>query len=220
LAIRRASCNHDQRRQPGAAFATRFSGNGQLGKGVKIACFLKAEITFERFGQQILMQLKHDNKEISIVNAPDLSSEADNAYRRHLLASYRAYVFDDLPRHTAWYCAALGRDEVTKIRYIDYSYWNELSDNTRLPSVAAKAIRAGREFYGQSKQGFLAVAETLRAGAQFPELIVVGASLDAALTVFEGHVRLTAYLLAPECIPTELEVIAGFVPECALIEGV
>jgi hypothetical protein len=35
-----------------------------------------------------------------------------------------------------------------------------------------------------------------------------------------GHVRLTAYLLAPECIPTELEVIAGFAPECALIEGV
>jgi hypothetical protein len=182
-----------------------------------IACYLRAEIPSERFGHKILMQLKRDNKDISIVNAPDLSSKKDNAYRRHLLASYRAYVFESLPRHTAWYRAALSRDEVTKIRYIDYSYWNEISDNTRLPSVAVKAILAGREIYGQSTEGFLAVAQALRAGTQFPELIVVGASPDAVLTVFEGHVRLTAYLLAPECIPAELEVIAGFAPECAMI---
>lgn len=182
-----------------------------------IAIFLKAEITSERFGPDILMQLKRGNKERSIVDAPDIRHERDNSYRRHLLASYRAYVFEELPGHTAWYRAVLSRDEVTKIRYIDYSYWNEISDNTRLPSVAVEAIQAGREIYGKSTQGFLAVAQALRTGAQFPELIVVGASPDAALTVFEGHVRLTAYLLAPECIPTELEVIVGFAPECAMI---
>ena len=26
----------------------------------------------------------------------------------------------------------------------------------------------------------------------------------------EGHARLTAYLIAPECIPAELEVIVGY----------
>lgn len=70
-----------------------------------IACFLKAEITSERFGHKLLMQLKHDNKDLSIVNAPDLSREKDNEYRRHLLASYRAYVFEALPRHTAGHSA-------------------------------------------------------------------------------------------------------------------
>jgi len=46
---------------------------------------------------------------------------------------------------------------------------------------------------------------------------LVGATPAADLTVYEGHLRLTAYLLAPECIPEELEVIVGFAPECAQI---
>jgi len=57
----------------------------------------------------------------------------------------------------------------------------------------------------------------MREGVQFPELILVAASPTAEWTVFEGHVRLTAYLLAQECISEELEVIVGFAPECARI---
>jgi hypothetical protein len=66
-----------------------------------------------------------------------------------------------------------------------------------------------------SLQGFLEVAQALRSGARCPELILVGASPDAELTVYEGHLRLTAYLLAPECIPAELAGMVGFAPECA-----
>jgi hypothetical protein len=80
------------------------------------------------------------------------------------------------------------------VRYIDYDYWNEISNNSRLPAVATAAIRAGREIYGQRTQGFLDVAHALREGAHFPELIVVGTSPDAELTVYEGHLRLTAYI--------------------------
>jgi hypothetical protein len=182
-----------------------------------IAVFLKAEITSDRFGQKILMQLNHDSKERSIVDTPDITNAPDNAYRRKLLATYRAYVFEELPAHTTWYRALVNRDEVAKIRYIDYDYWNEISNNSRLPAVATEVIRTGREIYGQSTQIFLEAAQALREGAHFPELIVVGASPDAALTVYEGHGRLTAYMLAPECIPEELGVIAGFAPECAQI---
>ena len=64
---------------------------------------------------------------------------------------------------------------------------------------------------------FLDVAEKLRAGARFPELIVVGTSPEEQLTVYEGHGRLTSYMLALECIPEELEVVAGFAPECVRI---
>jgi hypothetical protein len=111
----------------------------------------------------------------------------------------------------------LRRDEVATIRYIDYNYWNAISNKSRLPLIATEAIQSGRAIYGQSTQGFLDVAQALRSGAHFPELIVVGTSPDAQLTVFEGHLRLTAYMLAPECIPTQLEVVAGFAPECAQI---
>lgn len=178
-----------------------------------IAVFLKGEIGSERFGHLIRAQLELDHKARSIVEIPDIGSPPDNVYRRHLLATYRAYVFDELPAHTAWYSAVVTRDELRAIRYIDYSYWNAISNQTRLPSVAVEAIRVGRRIYGASTEGFLAAAKALRAGAQFPELILVGTAPDAVLTVFEGHVRLTAYLLAPECIPAELEVIAGFAPE-------
>lgn len=181
------------------------------------AVFLKAEIASARFGDKVIAQLKRDHRERTIVDKPDLTNALENAYRRQLLAAYRAYVFEELPAHTTWYRALLQRDEVAKIRYIDYDYWNELSNNSRLPAVATEAIRAGREIYGESTQVFLDGAQALRAGAHFPELIVVGTSPDAVLTVYEGHGRLTAYLLAPECIPEPLEVIVGFAPECAHI---
>jgi hypothetical protein len=180
-----------------------------------IAVFLKAEIASERFGQEILALLARDGKSRTLVETPDITNTDENTYRRQVLSAYRAYVFEELPAQVAWYRALLDREAIAKVRYIDYSYWNALSGNTRLPIVATEAIRAGREIYGQSTQGFLDVAQALRNGAQFPELIVVGASPDAELTVLEGHLRLTAYMLAPECLPQELEVIAGFAPACA-----
>lgn len=182
-----------------------------------IATFLKTEITSARFGSEILKQLQHMNLSRAIVETPDITSSVENAHRKQILNGYRSYVFDELPRHTSWHRAQLTRDEVYRVRYIDYSYWNELSNGTRLPIVAAEAIRAGREVYDVSNEGFLRAAQALRRGVRFPELILVGASMDTALTVFEGHVRLTAYMLAPECLPETLEVIMGFAPECARI---
>jgi hypothetical protein len=147
------------------------------------------------------------------VETPDVADAAANAARRRILAGYRAYVFDELPAHTAWYRAVLTRAEVAGLRYIDYSYWNEISNGTRSPLAAAETVRAGRTIYGQGTDGFLLAAQALREGARFTELIVVGAVPDMPLTVYEGHLRLTAYALALECVPDELEVIAGFAPE-------
>jgi hypothetical protein len=182
-----------------------------------IAVYLKAEIVSERFGQIILDLLKQHGRPRAIVDTPDISNREENAYRRYLLAAYRSYIFDELPAHIAWYRAILNVEEVSRIRYINYDYWNELSNHTRLPRVAAEVIATGREIFEVSNAGFLKVAQALREGACFPEIILVGESPADVLTVYEGHVRLTAYMLAPECIPKELEVIAGFAPECALI---
>jgi len=181
-----------------------------------IAVYLKAEIA-GRFGQMIMDVLEHDRKSRTVVDMPDITNSDENTYRRQLIGAYRAYVFEELPSHVAWYRALLNREEVARVRYIDYDYWNELSSHTRLPRVAIEAIIAGREIYGESTDGFLEVAQALREGVHFPELILVGVSPTADLTVYEGHVRLTAYMLAPECLPEELEVVVGFAPECAQI---
>lgn len=180
-----------------------------------VAVFLHAERTSPRFGAMIHAQLAMDGQDRRVVDTPNLTDAAENAYRRRLLASYRAYVFDELPAHVAWYRAWLRRDEVLRLRYIDDPYWNALSNHTRQPIVAAAVIQAGRTIFGQSNRVFYEAAEQLRAGAQFPELIVVGTAPDEPFTVYEGHVRLTAYGLAPACIPESLEVLAGLAPECA-----
>lgn len=182
-----------------------------------IAVFLMAELQSSRFGSHIRDQLNRDGCDLGIVQQPDLTKPADNSYRRQLLASYRAYVFEDLPIHTEWHRALVTRTEMLQIRYIDYSYWNELSQHTRLPLAAVPSIHAGQRIFDIPPDGFLAAAAALRAGAPFPELILVSTAPDGILTVFEGHVRLTAYVLAPECVPAELEVIVGFAPECATI---
>src|SRR5688572_21402277 len=120
-----------------------------------IAVFLSAEIVSERFGQKITACLERDGKPRTIVDTPDITNSDENAYRRRVLSSYRAYVFEELPAHVAWYRACLNREEVANVRYIDYSYWNELSGHSRLPRVATEAILAGCEIYGQSTEGFL-----------------------------------------------------------------
>lgn len=182
-----------------------------------ISVYLKGEIVSERFGHFIIDRLEQHGKSRLLVDRPDIANDDENAFRRYLLGAYRSYVFEELPPDIAWYRALLNREEVARIRYIDYDYWNELSGNTRMPSAAVKTIAAGREIFGVSNEGFLKVAQALREGATFPELILVGTSPDNDLTVYEGHLRLTAYLLAPECIPEDLEVIVGFAPGCAKI---
>lgn len=182
-----------------------------------IATYLRAEIMSARFSSEIVKQLQILDLSRAILETPNIADPNENTQRRQILKGYRAYVFDELPSHVSWHRAQLTREEVYRVRYIDYSYWNELSNHTRLPSVAAEAIKAGREVFGVSNAGFFRAAQALREGAQFPELIVVGTAEDAVLTVFEGHVRLTTYMLAPECLPELLDVIVGFVPECAHI---
>ncbi len=64
--------------------------------------------------------------------------------------------------------------------------------------------------FGVTSTGLVYMANELQRGAQFPPLILVAKDVDAYQVVMEGHVRLTAYLIAPEYIPSKLEVILGY----------
>jgi len=183
-----------------------------------VSVFLKTEISSVRFEPEILALLHQDEQDRSMVDTPDLSSAQENRYRIRLLGEFRGYrrnagLFIGFPERVEWYRAALTPEELMRVRYIDYSYWNELSSGTRLPTAATQTIRAGKLIYGQSTQGYLELAKELCRGAQFPELILTAVSSSAPLVVMEGHVRLTTYALAPECLPAMLEVIIGFSPD-------
>jgi hypothetical protein len=180
-----------------------------------VAHFLRTEIHSVRFRQPILDRLQRDVRSRRIIDEPDLRSPEENAYRAWLLGELRGYkrqedVFRFVPDDAVWHRYELSRAELARVRYINDDYWIELSGGSRLAIDAAPNIRRGIQVFGQSTQWALGLAREVERGVLFPELILVGRDEGAALTVLEGHVRLTAYCLALEHVPEPLTAIIGF----------
>ena len=53
-------------------------------------------------------------------------------------------------------------------------------------------------------------ARAVERGIVFPEIIVVGKDEASGFVVLEGHLRLTAYLLAEKNSPEEVRAFVGF----------
>jgi hypothetical protein len=114
-----------------------------------IAVFLRAELDSARCGDKLRGLLTRDGREESVLRRPDLGDLETNAYRRALLDEHRAYerrdgLFLGFPRDVAWFRAALERDELLDILYVDWDWWLTLSGGSRRPRDAARRIRAGR----------------------------------------------------------------------------
>jgi hypothetical protein len=193
-----------------------------------VALFLATEYPSPRTHTQILQVLQREGWPLSIIEQPNLRDGQENARRRSILGAYRGYgqntdyfevlppdvqymdYFEGFPLDVYWERAMLSRQELEQVKYIEYDYWIELSNGSRLPRDAASNILAGYEVFGVSNQGVLQMAEAFRSGSRFPTLILVGRNRESPLVVLEGHMRLTAMFLAAECLPSELEVIVGF----------
>jgi hypothetical protein len=180
-----------------------------------IATFLYAELQSPRFRKKVEQYMQQYAVDRRLIQVPDLQNGQENAARRALLGEYRDYgqgwgYFEGFPQQVRWERVGLTRQEVEQVRYIEYDYWVELSGGTRMAVDGGRRALAGYDIFGLSSQYFVDIAEALRRGAQFPPLILVGRNEESYLVVIEGHTRLTAYFIAPECLPTELEVILGF----------
>jgi hypothetical protein len=167
-----------------------------------IAVFLRGELESERFREKLRGLLARDGVEFDATDA---------AHRRRLLEEHRAYerrdgLFGGFPSDVDWFRAALTRDEMLEILFIDWSWWLELSGGTRRPREAARRIRAGEltrlttGVTAEEHEPYLASRS---------ELIVVTTPAREKLVLLEGHVRLTAYALFPHCVPDELELLVG-----------
>ena len=164
-----------------------------------IAVFLRGELESERFGEKLRGLL------------PDGVEGGDGAEMRRVLDEHRGYearegLFGGFPRDVSWFRAALTRDEVLDILFIDWSWWLELSGGTRRPREAARRIRAGEltpltaDVNAEEHEPYV--------GSQ-SELIAVTTPSREQLVLLEGHVRLTAYALFPDRVPDELELLLG-----------
>ena len=179
-----------------------------------ISIFLKGEINSKRFGLAIKKEITGLNIKEKVITNPDIFDIQENEFRKQIFSNYRDYggnkgLFENFPKNIKWIRAQITRDELLKIKYINYDYWIELSDGSRLSTCAAKKIKEGTEVFGTSNKNFLEAAEWLRQGKTFPELIIVGENINSYFVALEGHLRLTAYALTPDYIPELNTVVAG-----------
>ena len=167
-----------------------------------ISEFLKAEYHSERFSEHIKKVMKELLLGESIILSADLNNMKENIARKKLLGEFRGYglnreLFENFPNKIQWSLCNFVSCDLNNVRYIDYSYWNELSKGTHSPLIAAQTILNGIEIYNQSNAGFVKAAEFIKNGGKFLKPILLTADLEHFVIV-EGHFRITAFALVPE----------------------
>jgi len=182
-----------------------------------VALFLRTELPAARFRDKLRALLERNGLPDRVITDPDLGDAAENQARLRLLTQHREYgtrtgLFDGFPDDVCWQWMAITPAELARVRYIDYDYWVELSGGTRLAADAAPRIRAGVAPFGVPSDWALGMAEEVARGARFPPLILVTTGPGGDLVVLEGHCRLTAYMLARDQLPPELDVLVGSSP--------
>lgn len=186
----------------------------RLTEAEMVATFLRAEITSSRFSKDILRILERDGIDRNIIDDPDINEADENQYRATLLGEFRGYkrneeLFTDFPNDVEWYRVLLNRSDLLKIRYMNYSYWIDLSGGSRLVADAVKRVVAG-EIEKATANWIRAAADAVKQGELFPELILVSRNRRSGLIVLEGHLRATAYLLSLDYLPPEQPAIVGY----------
>lgn len=182
-----------------------------------IAEFLSQEFaSTDRYGATISACLEAEHASPEIIRHADITSDRENAQRRCVFARYRGYgtgkpaYLTGFPDHgVTWEWAMLTAAEVRDVSYIRYEYWTALSAGTRSPVLAAARVREGIEVYGASNERFLTLASLIGKGVSLPPLILVTVPLPVKHVVLEGNSRLTAYALAGDAMPTEIQVMIG-----------
>jgi hypothetical protein len=193
--------------------------SGPVTEDEVIACFLRAELTSERYGRKLRTMLARDGEAIDVLASPDLDDAEANRFRRGFLDEHRAFerregLFAGFPLRVDWCRAALEPEEVLAIRYINWDWWLRISGGTRSAVEASKRIRRG-EVAGVSADEHAEIAAALHSPTPPPELIAVTKLEHRPLVLVEGHVRLTAYALFPEFLPDELELYLGIAEDMA-----
>jgi len=172
-----------------------------------VLVWLQAELGSTRFKDDLRKSLEKYELSPDIITMPNLSDISDNKLRLKVLKNYRDWLKDDLYQYN-WRLAELTRDDVKALKYIDYSYWDELSDNTHNVGVAAENIKLGKVVFDVSNDHFYEIASAAEAGTRFAPIVVL--KRKQKHEIIEGHARATGYLLASNHIKPMLALIGSY----------
>lgn len=175
--------------------------------------WLKAELWSKRYGKTIKLALRKLKLPLKLILHPNLRNIRQNQQREKLLRYYRKDYFTNFPTEITWELMSLTHADLAKIKYINYDYWVELSGGTRYALDAVDNIKKGVTIFNQPNRQFFEAAKYLEGHGFFPKLILVATKPGAPLVVLEGHLRLTACLLVPDCLPERLKVFVGYSPQ-------
>ncbi len=178
-----------------------------------VAEWLKGEMWSKRFSKPLKKILRKFKQGQKIINDPHLDDKRENIIRKKILFTYRKELLENWPKNINWQKVIVNENDLKKIKYINYSYWNELSGGSRLAEDAIKNIFKGKTVFGVSNRQYLEAARHVKKHGFFPKLILVSTQPGAPVVVIEGHLRLTAYLMEPQGIPNKMIAIIGYSPD-------
>jgi hypothetical protein len=158
--------------------------------------WLRAELNSNRFGSDLRAAIDSLGHTEELITTADLDNDENNKARWQLLKAYRSWLDKDFDDYD-WQSVELSREDVGNLHYIDYSYWNELSDHTRQVKRAAANVAKGKIVYDVPNTNFLSVAKAVEAGKELPPIIVLVDDDEPGL-IIEGHLRATGYSLAKQ----------------------
>lgn len=121
--------------------------------------FLKGELNSKRFNKDLNNVISELGIDSNIILNGKIGDEQENIDRLKIMNKFRGYpnkkLFERFPKIKEWKFLELNEKDIDNIYYIDYDYWNKLSNGTSKPVEAAKVINSGKEIYGISNQPFL-----------------------------------------------------------------
>ena len=180
-----------------------------------ILAFLKGELNSNRFNDKLNAVVDKLNLDLDLITNGDISNSTENLLRLKIMKEYRGYpdkeLFNNFPKIDYWSFVELSSEDINNIYYIDYDYWNELSNNTSSPLEAVKTIADGKEIYEVSNQPFIDGIKYLKNG-KFPPVILITCN-DEKYLVIEGNSRMTIYGFVPYKLKGTYAYIGHCTPE-------
>lgn len=89
-----------------------------------------------------------------------MNNQKENDLRKEILGIFRGYnknldLFENFPHIQSYNLCEFSFEDLKNIYYMNYSYWNELSNNTNSPLEAVKNIQNNIEIYNVSNKPFI-----------------------------------------------------------------
>ena len=96
--------------------------------------FLKGELNSKRFNGSLDNIINELGLDSSIIFNGNIENKKENLDRLNVMKKFRGYpdngLFENFPKINEWKYLELDEKDIDNIYYIDYDYWNELSNGT------------------------------------------------------------------------------------------